>query len=78
MSYLLLSCSCVISPVSIAIPSLGEEKANHSTFRIFVRFVLVWFCRVPVSRGICEGLRFVIVALPRLFIYLFFLLFLFL
>ena len=29
------------SPFSIAITSLGEEKANHSAFRTFVRFVLV-------------------------------------
>ena len=29
------------SPFSIAITSLGEEKANPSDFRKFVRFVLV-------------------------------------
>ena len=29
------------SPLSIAITSLGEEKANLSAFRTFVRFVLV-------------------------------------
>ena len=29
------------SPVSIAITSLGEERANLSAFRTFVRFVLV-------------------------------------
>ena len=29
------------SPFSIAITSLGEERANLSTFRTFVRFVLV-------------------------------------
>ena len=29
------------SPLSIAITSLGEEKANPSAFRTFVRFVLV-------------------------------------
>ena len=29
------------SPVSIAITSLGEERANLSVFRTFVRFVLV-------------------------------------
>ena len=29
------------SPFSIAITSLGEEIANLSAFRIFVRFVLV-------------------------------------
>ena len=29
------------SPFSIAITSLGEERANLSAFRTFVRFVLV-------------------------------------
>ena len=32
---------CVFSPFSIAITSLGEERANLSVFRTFVRFVLV-------------------------------------
>ena len=32
------------SPFSIAITSLGEERANLSAFRTFVRFALVWFC----------------------------------
>ena len=32
------------SPFSIAITSLGEESANLSAFRTFVRFALVWFC----------------------------------
>ena len=31
------------SPFSIAITSLGEEIANPSASRTFVRFVLVWF-----------------------------------
>ena len=34
------------SPISIAITSLGEERANLSAFRTFVRFSLVWFCLV--------------------------------
>ena len=33
---------------SIAITSLGEERANLSAFRTFVRFVLVWICRFPL------------------------------
>ena len=61
------------SPFSIAITSLGEEKANLSAFRTFVGFVLVCFCRFPLPLGVWEGLRFVIVALPGLFSYLFFL-----
>ena len=32
---------CFLSPFSIAITSLGEERANLSAFRTFVRFVLV-------------------------------------
>ena len=34
------------SPFSIAITSLGEERANLSAFRMFVQFALVWFCIV--------------------------------
>ena len=30
---------------SIAINSLGEERANLRGFRTFVRFTVVWFCR---------------------------------
>ena len=53
---------------------LGEERANLSAFRTFVRFVLVWICLFPLPLGVWEGLRFVIVALPGLFSYLFFIL----
>ena len=62
------------SPFSIAITLLGEERerANLRAFRTFVRFVLVWICRYPLPLGVWEGLRFVIVALPGLFSYLFF------
>ena len=66
---------CVIlffSPFSIAITSLGEERANLSAFRTFVRFVLVWICRFLLPLGVWEGLRFVIVALPGLFFLPFF------
>ena len=71
MSYLVSFCSCVFSPFSIAITSLGEERANLSTFCTSVRFVLVWICRFSLPLGIWEGLRFVIVALPELFSYVF-------
>ena len=68
---------CVIlflyfSPLSIAITSLGEGRANLSAFRTFIRFVLVWLCRFLLPLGVWEGLRFVIVALPGLFSYFFF------
>ena len=59
------------SPFSIAITSLGEERANLSAFRTFVRSVLVWICRFPLPPGVWKELRFVIVALPGLFFYLF-------
>ena len=35
------------SPFSITITSLGEERANLSVFRTFVRFAIVWFCLFP-------------------------------
>ena len=72
MSFYVSFYSCVFySPFSIAITSLGEERVNRSAFRTFVRFVLVWICRFPLPLGVWEGLRFVIVALPGLFSYLF-------
>ena len=55
------------NPFSIAIASLGEERANLSAFRTFVPFVLVWICPFPLPHSVWEGLRFVIVALPELF-----------
>ena len=59
------------SPFSIVITSLGEERANLSAFHTFDRFVLVWICRFPLPLDVWEGLRFVILALPGLFSYLF-------
>ena len=61
----------LFSLFSIAITSLGEERANLSAFRTFVRIALVWICRFPLPLWVWEGLRFVIVALPGLFSYLF-------
>ena len=72
---LLTLCHSVLvffSSFSIAITLLGEERANLSAFRSFVRFVLVQICRFPLPLGVWEGLRFVIVVLPGLFAYLFF------
>ena len=46
--YLVAFCSCVFQSFSIAITSLGEERANLSAFRTFVRFVFVWICRFPL------------------------------
>ena len=55
------------SPFSIAITSLGEERANLSAFRTFVRVALVWFCLFPLPLGVWDGLRLVTVALSYLF-----------
>ena len=71
MSYLVSFSSCIYNPFSIAITSIGEERADLSAFRTFVRFVLVWICRFSLPLRVWEGLRFVIVALPGLFSYLF-------
>ena len=60
------------SHFSIAITSLGEERANLSAFRTFVRFVLVWICRFFLPLRVWEALRIKIVSLPGLFSYLFF------
>ena len=60
------------SSFSIAITSPGEERANLSAFCMFDRFVLVWICRFRLPLDVWKGLRFVIVALPGLFFYLFF------
>ena len=51
----------------LRLPRLGKGD-----FRTFVRFVLVWICRFPLPLGVWEGLRFVIVALPGLFSYIFY------
>ena len=37
------------SPFSIAITLFGEERANLSAFHTFVRFALVWICRLTYS-----------------------------
>ena len=52
MSFRVSFCSCVFSPFSIAITSLGEERVNLSAFRTFVRFVFVWICRFPLLLGV--------------------------
>ena len=48
------------SHFSIVITSLGDERANLSAFRTFVRFVLVWICRFPFPLGVWDGLGFVL------------------
>ena len=67
-------------PFGVAVTSLGNVEegggggggAGVGAFHAFVRFLLVWICRFPLPLGVWEGLRFVIVALPGLYSYLFF------
>ena len=47
----------IFSSFSIAITSLGEERAHLCTFRTFVRFALVWFCLFPLSLRVWDGLH---------------------
>ena len=54
----------------LRLPGLGKRELIL-VLSTFVRFVLVWICRFPLPLGVWEGLRFVIVALPGLFSYLF-------
>ena len=67
---ILVLCFSVL--LALWLPRLGRERANLSVFRTFVRFVLVCICRFSLPLGVWEGLRFVIVALPGLFSYLFY------
>ena len=55
-----LFCSCVFSVLlALRLPRLGKKE------------LVVWFYRFPLLLGVWKGLRFVIVALPGLFSYLF-------
>ena len=55
---------------SIAITSLGEERANLSAFRTFVRFALVWFYLFPLPLCVWDGLRLVIAEFYGFFSYI--------
>ena len=41
--------------LALRLPSLGEERANLSAFRMFDRFVLVLICQFPLPLGVWEG-----------------------
>ena len=59
-------------PFGVAVASLGGGGEGWSwCFSCVCSVVLVWVCRFPLPLRIWEGLRFVIVALPGLFSYLF-------
>ena len=59
-------CGCLACGVGV-----GLGRAGLGAFRTFVRFVLVWICRFPLPLGVWEVRRFMIVAPPWLFSYLF-------
>ena len=63
---------CFSVLLALRLPRLGKRELILVVFVNFVRFVLVWFCWFPLTLGVCEELRFVIVALPGLFSYFFF------
>ena len=59
------------SPFSIAITSLGVERANLSAVRTFIRFVFVWICRFPLPvalPGLLSYLFFFLLTVPRWFL----------
>ena len=53
------------------ITSFGEEGAGLCASRVYVCFVRVSFCHFSLGLGVGGWLRFVIVALPGLFMYIF-------
>ena len=58
--------------LTLRLPRLGKGELIAVLFCRFVLFALVWFCLFSLPLGVWEGLRFVIVALPGLFSYLFY------
>ena len=64
---------CFSVLLALQLPRFGKrELILVLSFRTFERFVLVWICRFPLPLSDWKRLLFVIVALPGLFIYLFF------
>ena len=59
------------SSISIAITSLGEQRAGVRAFRVFVCFERVGLCIFPLPLGGRASLRLVIVALLGLFVFTF-------
>ena len=68
---ILFMCFTVLS--ALRLPRLGKTELSLDAFCRFVQFALVWFCLFPLPLGVWEGLRFVLVGVPGLFSYLFFL-----
>ena len=71
MSYFVSFCSCVFSVLlAWRLPRLGKREQILVLFVRLFDLCLFGFV-VPLPLGVWEGLRFVIVALPGLFSYLF-------
>ena len=51
MSYLVSFFLVFSVLLALRLNRLGDEKANLSAYRTFVRFVLVWICRFPLPLG---------------------------
>ena len=73
-SCLVLFCSCNFRSFQHCHYLTWGIRANLC---LFVRFTLVWFCLFPLPVRVWDGLRHVILALPRLFSSFFFFFFLF-
>ena len=57
LSLALLFYPCIFSPLSIAITSLGGERADLCAFRAFVCFARDGLCHFPLSLGVRDWLR---------------------
>ena len=66
------SCTVCLDLLALPLGVIFELYSVSVALCAFVRFALVWFCLFHLPLGVWEGLRFVIVALPGLFSYLFF------
>ena len=64
---------CFSVLLALRLPRFGKRELILVLFvcLIVCLIVLVWICRFPLPLDVWEGLRFMIVALPGLFSYLF-------
>ena len=62
---------CFSVLLALRLPRLGKRELILVLFVCLIDLCLFWICRFPLPLDVWEGLRFVIVALPGLFSYLF-------
>ena len=67
-----LPCAILFLCFSVILVLRRPRLGKRELILVFDRFVLVWICRFPLPLDVWERLRFVIVALPGIFFYLFF------